>query len=65
MSMADPQALETLSMRRSVEIKDPANTKKPNVQLWNSITNMPVHKLEEYIRPKVLIRDKEACDGII
>ena len=65
MSMSDPELLSTLSMRRSVDFKDPSKTKKPNTQLWNSITKMPKHKLEGYIRPKILIRDKQACDDII
>ena len=57
--------MSTLSMKRSVDFKDPSKTKKPNTQLWNSITQMPKHKLEEYIRPKILIRDKQACEDII
>ncbi len=61
--MSDPDLMSTLSLKK--DFKDPSKTKKPNTQLWNSITQMPKHKLEEYIRPKILIRDKQACDGII
>ena len=65
MSLEDPELMSTLSMRRSMDYKDPSKTKKPNTQLWNSITSMPKHKLEEYIRPKILQRDKEACESIV
>ena len=65
MSLEDPELMSTLSMRRSVDFKDPSKTKKPNTQLWNSITSMPKHKLEEYIRPKILLKDKAACDNIV
>ena len=52
-------------MKRSVDFKDPSYTKKPNTQLWNSINTIPKEKLQMYIRPGTLKRDKEACEHII
>lgn len=52
-------------MKRSVDFKDPNFSKKPNTQLWNSINSMPKEKLQMYIRPNVLARDREACAHIL
>ena len=52
-------------MKRSADFRDPNQTKKPNTQLWNSINNIPKHKLQMFVRPKVLLRDKEACEHIL
>ena len=55
-----------MATKRTQDFKDPgAEKKKPNTQLWNSINNIPKQKLKMYVRPKVLIRDKEACEHII
>lgn len=48
-----------------MDFKDPNSTKKPNTQLWNSINNIPKEKLQMFVRPKILARDKQACDHII
>ena len=52
-------------LKRSLDFKDPNMTKKPNTQLWNSIQNIPKEKLQMYVRPQILARDKQACDHII
>ena len=40
-------------------------SKTPNTQLWNSINSMPKEKLKMYVRPKIIDRDKEACEHIL
>ena len=63
--MSNPDLFEQLAKKRTVDFKDPNQTKKPNTQLWNSINNIPKEKVQIYVRPKILLRDKEACDHII
>ena len=65
MSVQDPDLFKQLALKRSLDFKDPNQTKKPNTQLWNSINNIPNHKVNMFVRPKVLVRDKEACQHII
>ena len=64
-SVQDPELFKQMVMKRSVDFKDPNQTKKPNTQLWNSINNIPKEKMQMYVRPKILIRDQEACNHII
>lgn len=65
LSVQDPHLFKQLVLKRSLDFKDPNLTKKPNTQLWNSINNMPKEKLQMYVRPQILARDKQACDHII
>ena len=65
LSLQDPELFNALVMKRSVDFKDPNMTKKPNTQLWNSIQNIPKEKLQMYVRPKILVRDKQACEHIV
>ena len=65
MSMQEPDVFRQLVLKRSIDFKDPNQTKKPNTQIWNSIKSIPKEKLQMYIRPKILLRDKEACDHIV
>ena len=65
MSMQEPDVFRQLVMKRSIDFKDPNQTKKPNTQIWNSIKSIPKEKLQMYIRPKILLRDKEACEHIV
>ena len=52
-------------MKRATDFKDPSLTKKPNTQIWNSIQSLPKEKLSMFVRPKVIKRDRDACDYII
>ena len=65
LSMQNPDLFQEFVMKRSVDFKDPNQSKKPNTQLWNSINNIPKEKMQIYVRPKILLRDKEACNRII
>ena len=65
MSIQNPGEFKQLVMKRSIDFKDPNQSKKPNTQIWNSIKSIPKEKLQMYIRPKILLRDKEACDHIV
>ena len=65
MSLKDPKLFESLVKKRTIDFKDPNTSKKPNTQLWNSIGNIPKEKLKMYVRPKILERDREACEHIL
>jgi len=61
---ADPGVFRSLSLKRS-QIVDIDKTFLPNTQSWNSINTLPPEKVEQVIRPKIIVRDQEACEYIV
>jgi len=45
LSLTNPDLFESMAKKRTVDFKDPNQTKKPNTQLWNSINNIPKEKV--------------------
>lgn len=60
----DPSAFQSLSLRHS-QVIDIDKTVIPNTQAWNSINTLPAEKVDQVIRPKIIVRDQEACAHII
>ena len=47
------------------QVVDPDKTQLTQTTTWNSINNHPNDKIEQVIRPKIVVKDLEACQHII
>ena len=47
------------------QVVDPDKTQLTQTTTWNSINNYPNDKIEQVIRPKIVVKDREACQHII
>lgn len=47
------------------QIVDLEKTQSTQTTTWNSINNHPNEKIEQVIRPKIVVKDLEACQHII
>lgn len=61
---SDPEQFKSLSMPRK-QVVEPDKTQLPQSQAWHSINHYPKDKVEQVIRPKIVIKDRQACQHIV